>query len=126
MPAQNDQGKDVYRCCSGCLDWVQPPLGRQQAAEVLGVSIGTLFKIRKQYGENYEIEACHRGNIVFYQNHIENIKELLKWENRKMTEKATYPAGTRFGKITPFAMTSTSRAKGSGGRRASAIQARLK
>ena len=77
----------ICSCCGGCADWAVPPLNRAQAACALGLSIESLFKIRRQYGASYEIAACHRGRIVFYPQHIEKIKEILNWENENTVVK---------------------------------------
>ena len=112
-------------CCAKNWDWDQPPLNRQQAARALGLSIESLFKIRKQYGASHDIDARHRGNVVFYRNHIDSIKEILKWENERDL-RLHHLAGIRSGKSGRGATISALKGKGFGGRRASAVQTRLK
>jgi hypothetical protein len=113
----------ICSCCESNREWQQAPLDRHQAALVLGISVRCLYDLRSLYGNKFEISTHHRGRVLFYREHINKLREVLKWEN---TKSQSYPAGIRSGKTAPDVTTFTSKGKGSGVRRASAVRNRLK
>jgi hypothetical protein len=109
---------------SGEGNWKEAPLTRKEAARALGISVETLFNLRKAYGRSHEIEVVHRRNVLFYREHIETLKELLKWEASPIT--TTYPPGHPSGKTARIATISGSKAYATGAPRASAVKRRLR
>lgn len=106
---------------SGGAEWKEAPLTREEAAQVLGIKVRTLFNLRKAYRRSRDIETVHRGNVRFYRQHIEALMELLKWENSKKQ-----PVGIRSEMAGHIATTSMSKGRGIVVLRGSAISRRLK
>jgi hypothetical protein len=105
-------------------EWFTPPIGREAAASALGVSVRSLLDIRKRYERHHSIQAKRGRRVVFYKEHIEKMKELLKCEERSIAHRS--PVGIPSGKMTLGSMTSASKVNASAGRRGSAIRKRLK
>lgn len=123
MSIQRTGGNRCVHCDAGERPWAEVPLNIQEAAAALGVSVRSLFALRRRYAKTHEIEARRSRRVVFYREHIETMKDLLKWEN--MTVARPRLAGSRSGKATPGAMTSMSKGLGTGALRGSAIRKRL-
>jgi protoporphyrinogen oxidase len=114
MELENDQKCSIER-----------PLSLIEAAEHMGISVRYLFNIRKKYLPDFEVCEWRGRKPVFYRNHIEKLREILKWEN-KDNSKLRGRVGIRSGTAGHIVTISMSKGAGSGGRRASAIQARLR
>jgi|TARA_R100001143_G_scaffold55945_1_gene52311 hypothetical protein len=98
------------------------PLDCAQASRALGVCVRTLFDIRKKYRTKIEVCEMRGRKPVFYEKHINNIREVMKCENKMKDSRA----GIHSGRTGRGATISVSRETDIAGRRASAIRKRLK
>ena len=136
--AKKRQNEIDMKTTSVEIDLNERPMNRIDAAAHLGISVRYLFNLRKRLEPHFAVCEWRGGKLVFYKHHIINLRENLRWQSEEIRRKSKKKrkkmsknlsqsrAGIRSGKTAPGASISTSKGKGSGGRRASAVRNRLK